>query len=350
MVRGRSGVALESSAIVRRGVIGGPDVEIGWPVVATDVLGNLFVTYNRASFTFDEFLSAWIASIPPGSTEPSEQMLVAGDDLYNARPGPERWGDFNAIGRDPTQGTVCSPSTNTRRRTTCSSRASTPFERPDPPERERARAGRYPFRPMRLSAFFAPTLREDPAEAEVPSHRLLLRAGFVRPVAAGVYDAATRTPLDAQDRAHRPREMEASGAIELRMPILLPADPWKATRRYELYGETLFRLTDRHERDMLLGPHRKRSSPRSSPPSCRRTEIFRSTCTRWNGSTATSSDLGSASSQPRVPMKDAYTFDRDEEGMRPPTTRCCGHITASSTDARCRTSSSRPSRDRSAVT
>lgn len=100
------GVALESSAIVRRGVIGEPDVEIGWPVVATDVLGNLFVTYNRASFTFDEFLSAWIASIPPGSTEPSEQMLVAGDDLYNARPGPERWGDFNAIGRDPTQGAV----------------------------------------------------------------------------------------------------------------------------------------------------------------------------------------------------------------------------------------------------
>jgi hypothetical protein len=100
------GAALESSAIVRRGVIGGPDVEIGWPVVATDELGNLFVTYNRASFTFDEFLSAWIASIPPGSTEPSEQVLVAGDDLYDVRPGPERWGDFNAIGRDPTQGAV----------------------------------------------------------------------------------------------------------------------------------------------------------------------------------------------------------------------------------------------------
>ncbi|MGH2525777.1 MAG: proline--tRNA ligase, partial [Actinomycetota bacterium] len=104
---------------------------------------------------------------------------------------------------------------------------------------------------MRLSAFFAPTLREDPAEAEVPSHRLLLRAGFVRPVAAGVY---TTLPLGLRSMRKIERivrgEMEASGAIELRMPILLPADPWKATGRYELYGETLFRLTDRHERDM----------------------------------------------------------------------------------------------------
>lgn len=98
--------ALGGSAIVRGGVIGAPDVEIGWPVVATDELGNLFVTYNRASFTFGEFLSAWIASIPPGSTEPSEQVLVAGDDLYDVRGGPERWGDFNAIGRDPTLGSV----------------------------------------------------------------------------------------------------------------------------------------------------------------------------------------------------------------------------------------------------
>jgi hypothetical protein len=98
--------ALDGSSIARRGVIGEPDVEIGWPVVATDELGNLFVTYNRASFTFDEFLSAWIASIPPGATEPSEQALVAGDDLYDVRQGPERWGDFNAIGRDPTLGSV----------------------------------------------------------------------------------------------------------------------------------------------------------------------------------------------------------------------------------------------------
>ena len=63
----------------------------------------------------------------------------------------------------------------------------------------------------------------------MPSHRLLLRAGFVRPVAAGVYTTLPLDSLDAQDRAHRPREMEALGAIELRMPILLPADPWKAT-------------------------------------------------------------------------------------------------------------------------
>jgi hypothetical protein len=98
--------ALGSSEIVRKGVIGEPDVEVGWPVVATDELGNLFVTYSRASFTFDEFLSAWIASVPRGATRASEQVLVAGGDLYDVSRGPERWGDYNAIGRDPTLGTV----------------------------------------------------------------------------------------------------------------------------------------------------------------------------------------------------------------------------------------------------
>jgi hypothetical protein len=81
-------------------------VEIGWPVVATDEAGNLFVTYNRSSFTFDEFISAWIATIPPGSNRPSELVLAPGQGLYDVSRGPERWGDFNAIGRDPLLGTV----------------------------------------------------------------------------------------------------------------------------------------------------------------------------------------------------------------------------------------------------
>ena len=108
---------------------------------------------------------------------------------------------------------------------------------------------------MRLSAVFAPTLRDDPAEAEIASHRLLLRAAFVRQVTAGVY---TTLPLGVRSIRKIERivreEMDGSGAQEFRMPILLPAEPWKTSGRWDLYGETLFRLKDRHEREMLLGP------------------------------------------------------------------------------------------------
>ena len=108
---------------------------------------------------------------------------------------------------------------------------------------------------MRLSGVFAPTLRDDPAEAEIASHRLLLRAAFVRQVAAGIY---TTLPLGLRSirkiEGIVREEMNASGAQEFRMPILLPAEPWKATGRWDLYGDTLFRLRDRHERELLLGP------------------------------------------------------------------------------------------------
>jgi prolyl-tRNA synthetase len=171
---------------------------------------------------------------------------------------------------------------------------------------------------MRLSAFFAPTLREDPAEAEVPSHRLLLRAAFIRPVAAGVY---TTLPLGLRSMRKIERivreEMEASGAIELRMPILLPADPWKATGRYELYGETLFRLTDRHERDMLLGPTQEEvvteivaaelPSYRDLPINLYQVE--------WKYRDEFRPRFGLLRGREFL-MKDAYTFDRDEDGMR----------------------------------
>lgn len=97
---------LRSSTVLRRGVIGGSEVEIGWPVVATDDAGNVFVTYNRASPTLDEFISAWIAEIPPGSSSPSETLLAPGQGVYDVRNGPERWGDYSAIGRDPLDGAV----------------------------------------------------------------------------------------------------------------------------------------------------------------------------------------------------------------------------------------------------
>src|SRR5512132_1757220 len=108
---------------------------------------------------------------------------------------------------------------------------------------------------MRLSHLFAPTLRDDPSEADVASHRLLLRAGFVRQLASGLY---TSLPLGVRSMRRIENivreEMDASGAQEIRMPNLLPSEPWKATGRWDLYGELMFHVTDRHEREMLLGP------------------------------------------------------------------------------------------------
>ena len=108
---------------------------------------------------------------------------------------------------------------------------------------------------MRVSRLFARTLREDPSEADVPSHRLLLRAAFIRKVAAGIY---TTMPLGLRTMAKIERivrdEMDAAGSQELRMPIVLPAEPWKETGRWQAYGDLMFRLHDRHGREFLLGP------------------------------------------------------------------------------------------------
>jgi len=107
---------------------------------------------------------------------------------------------------------------------------------------------------MRWSQTFIPTLREEPAEAEVPSHRLLLRAGYVRQVAAGVYAhlfLAQRSLLKVM-RIIR-EEMNAIGAQEFYLPALNPVELWKESGRYQSYGETLFKLTDRNQHEMCLG-------------------------------------------------------------------------------------------------
>lgn len=107
----------------------------------------------------------------------------------------------------------------------------------------------------RLSELFLRTLREDPADAEVPSHKLLVRAGYVRRVAPGVY---TWLPLGL--RAMRKiedvirQEMNAIGGQEMLFPALLPRDPYEQSNRWMEYGDNLFRLKDRKGADMLLGP------------------------------------------------------------------------------------------------
>jgi prolyl-tRNA synthetase len=107
---------------------------------------------------------------------------------------------------------------------------------------------------MRLSESFAPTLRDDPAEAEAASHKLLLRAGFIRPVMSGVF---TLLPLGLRTirkiEAIVRDEMDRSGAQEIRMPIILPSEPWKQTGRWQAYGPVMFKLIDRHGRELGLG-------------------------------------------------------------------------------------------------
>ncbi|MBB6734816.1 proline--tRNA ligase [Cohnella zeiphila] len=108
---------------------------------------------------------------------------------------------------------------------------------------------------MRQSSLFAPTLREAPSEAEAASHRLLLRAGMIRQTAAGVY---TYLPLAWRvlrklEQIVR-EEMDRTGAQELRMPSLQPAELWQESGRYGAYGPELVRLRDRHDREFALGP------------------------------------------------------------------------------------------------
>lgn len=108
---------------------------------------------------------------------------------------------------------------------------------------------------MRQNNLFAPTLREAPADSEAISHQLLLRAGFIRQLAAGIY---TYLPLGWRvlrklERIVR-EEMDRAGAQELHMPAMQPAELWQESGRYEVYGPELIRLNDRHDRAFALGP------------------------------------------------------------------------------------------------
>jgi prolyl-tRNA synthetase len=108
---------------------------------------------------------------------------------------------------------------------------------------------------MRVSRFLIATLKEAPSEAEVVSHKLMLRAGLVKRLANGIY---TWMPLGLRVlrrvEAVIREEMNASGAIELLMPAVQPAELWQESRRWEQYGPELLRFKDRHQRDFCFGP------------------------------------------------------------------------------------------------
>src|SRR6478736_4658343 len=108
---------------------------------------------------------------------------------------------------------------------------------------------------MRVSRFLLTTLKEAPAEAELVSHRLMLRAGMIKRVAAGIY---TWMPLGLRVlrkvEAIVREEMNRSGAIELLMPVVQPAEMWQESGRWAKYGPELLRLKDRHDRDFVVQP------------------------------------------------------------------------------------------------
>ena len=171
---------------------------------------------------------------------------------------------------------------------------------------------------MRLSRYFLPILREDPKEAEIISHRLMLRAGMIRQESSGIY---AWLPLGyrvlQKISAIVREEQNRAGAIELLMPVIQPADLWRESGRYDDYGKEMLRITDRHERDMLFGPTNEEMI----------TEIFRGYVRsykdlplnlyhiQWKFRDEVRPRFGVMRSREFL-MKDAYSFDLDAAGAR----------------------------------
>ncbi len=170
---------------------------------------------------------------------------------------------------------------------------------------------------LRMSTLFLRTLREDPAEAEVASHRLLLRAGYIRRAAPGIY---SWMPLGlrvlAKVEAIVREEMEAAGSQEVHFPALLPREPYEASGRWEEYGPNLFRLKDRKGGDMLLAPTHEEmftllvkdlySSYKDLPLSLYQIQ------TKYRDEARPRAGLLRGR---EFIMKDAYSFDIDDEGL-----------------------------------
>src|SRR5439155_12154114 len=171
---------------------------------------------------------------------------------------------------------------------------------------------------MRLSHYLLPILRETPKEAEVVSHRLMLRAGLIRQEAAGIYAWLPLGFLVLKKIEQIVREeQDRAGAIELLMPTLQLADLWRDSGRYDAYGPEMLRIKDRHERDMLYGPTNEEMV----------TEIFRAYIRsyrelpkilyhiQWKFRDEQRPRFGVMRGREFL-MKDAYSFDIDEEAGR----------------------------------
>ncbi|MGQ7791921.1 proline--tRNA ligase [Faunimonas sp. B44] len=171
---------------------------------------------------------------------------------------------------------------------------------------------------MLLSRYFLPILKENPKEAEIVSHRLMLRAGMLRQQSAGIYSwlplgARVLKKIEAIVR----EEQNRSGAIECLMPTIQSADLWRESGRYDDYGKEMLRIRDRHERDMLYGPTNEEMI----------TDIFRSYVRsyrdlplnlyhiQWKFRDEVRPRFGVMRGREFL-MKDAYSFDLDADGAR----------------------------------
>jgi prolyl-tRNA synthetase len=171
---------------------------------------------------------------------------------------------------------------------------------------------------MRMSRYFLPILRDDPKEAEIVSHRLMLRAGMIRQSSAGIY---SWLPLGFRvlkriEQIVR-EEQDRSGATEVLMPTIQPADLWRESGRYDDYGAEMLRIKDRHERDMLYGPTNEEQI----------TQIFRDSMKsyrdlprnlyhiQWKFRDEIRPRFGVMRGREFL-MKDAYSFDLTREGAR----------------------------------
>ena len=171
---------------------------------------------------------------------------------------------------------------------------------------------------MRLSRYFLPVLKETPSEAQIVSHRLMLRAGMIRQEAAGIY---AWLPLGLRVlrkvEAIVREEMDRAGAVEMLMPTLQLADLWRESGRYDAYGPEMLRITDRHERELLYGPTNEEMV----------TEIFRASVKsykqlplnlyhiQWKFRDEQRPRFGVMRGREFL-MKDAYSFDVDEAAAR----------------------------------
>jgi prolyl-tRNA synthetase len=171
---------------------------------------------------------------------------------------------------------------------------------------------------MRLSRYFLPTLKENPSEAQIASHRLMLRAGMVRQSSAGIYSWLPLgfRVLQKVEQIVR-EEQNAIGCHEMLMPTIQPAELWRASGRYEAYGPEMLRIVDRHERELLYGPTNEEQI----------TDIFRAAVKsyrqlpqllyhiQWKFRDEIRPRFGVMRGREFL-MKDAYSFDIDAAGAR----------------------------------
>lgn len=169
-----------------------------------------------------------------------------------------------------------------------------------------------------MSSLYAPTLKEDPADADLASHRLLLRAGMIRKTAAGLYSylpLAWRSLEKIEDIIRD--EMDTHGAQEVLLPILTPAELWEESGRYDAYGPELMRLSDRHDRDFVLGPTHEETM----------TDLVRGELRSYKQLPVNLYQIQQKYRDELRPrfglmrgrefiMKDGYSFDADAEGMQ----------------------------------